>query len=124
MCPEITPDFTEAVGTLTPGEYAVRVVDSEVKTSKAGNPMINWKLETFGRDDDSLNGRTLFHNTMISGKGSGFLREFLSAVQAELSPDGKLETTAIHGRELVVVLANEEGSAYPRVKGVKQWRAA
>lgn len=118
MCPMITADFTEAVDKLPVGEYAVRVIDSELKDSKAGNKYISWTLETFGRDDDALNGRKIWHTTPISGKGSGILRQFLTAMGVD-AQNNEFDTDEIHGKELVVVI-HEDQEGYMKVKTVKR----
>lgn len=125
MCPEITPDFTEALEAIPEGEYAARVTEVEVKTSgdKSKNPgskYLNWKLETFGKNDDKLNGRTIYHTTPLSGKGAGILKAFFKAVGVDTS--GSLDTDIIMGRELVVVLKYQDpDDAFPRVKTVKSY---
>lgn len=125
MCPQISVDFTEAAeGTLPPGDYPVRIVDSTVRESKtSGNPYINWTLETFGKSEDKLNGRKVFHSTPVTGKGAGILRQFLSAM-GESTDIQQLETTDLHGRELVVVIVEDKESTYPKVKTVKRYLGA
>lgn len=123
MVPMIEADFTEATDTLPPGEYAARVVNSEVRTSKtSGGTYINWTLETFGKDDERFNGRKIFHSTPTTGKGAGILRQFLNATAVETT--GQFETTDLHGRELVVVIVEDKESTYPRVKTVKRYNTS
>jgi hypothetical protein len=112
----IQPDFSEAVESLPADEYSVRIVDSQVKISKAENQYVNWTLETFGKDDDRLNGRKIFYITMTSGKGSRNLKDLIRACGQEVS--GSLETETLHGSELVVLLQNRPDSAFPEVAKV------
>jgi len=83
---KITVDLTEAVdfSTIPPGEYKVRITGEEVKTSKnTGVPMVAWKLTIFGAEGDAerYNGRTLFHTTVLRGKGSGLYRSLYAATE-------------------------------------------
>jgi hypothetical protein len=117
----IDADFSEALDKVPAGEYAVRVVDSELKDSKAGNKYLSWTLETFGKDDDKLNGRKIWHTTPISGAGAGILRQFLTAMGIEATD--RLDTDEVHGRELVVVVA-EDKEGYMKVKSVKRYNSA
>lgn len=122
MCPLIETDFSEAVDKLPTGEYAVRVVGSEVKTGKTSNePYISWTLETFGRDNDSLNGRKIWHTTPVRGKGAGILRSFLTAVGVEVKD--QFDTTDIHGNELIVSIA-EDDQGFMKVKSTKRYNAS
>lgn len=119
MCPQINPDFSEALDSLPPGEYKVRVTDSELKTSQAGNEYLNWKLSTFGSDDSRMNDRVIYHSTPISGKGAGILKQFLKAVGVDPT-GGNFDTDMVHGKELaVVVIEDPQGGTFPRVKTVK-----
>lgn len=118
---EITPDFTEAVDQLKPGEYAVRIVDSALKTSKNGGVYVNWVLETFGKEEAKWNGRKVYHITMTAGPGAGMLRQFCTA--AGYKVDGKFDTSDLHGKELTVVMDVEKDSDNVRVKSVKRYNA-
>jgi hypothetical protein len=122
MCPSIIPDFSEVVE-LTAGEYPVRVTKGELKTTKNGDPMINWELTTFGKDDERLNNKKVFHNTMVTGKGAGILKQFLKAADYDLSSEG-FDTDDLLGKELVAVLGpDKENPEMMRVKSVKKIKA-
>lgn len=118
----IQPDFSEAVENLPEGEYAVRISDVEMKDSKAGNKYLNWSMETFGKDDDRLNGRKIFHTTPIAGKGAGILKAFVKACGMEAT--NSFDTDELMGRELVVVLKNNPERAFPEIKAVKPYTGA
>jgi hypothetical protein len=113
----IQPDFSEAVETLPAGEYSVRIVDSQVKISKAENQYVNWTLETFGKDDDRLNGRKVFYTTMTSGKGTRGLKELIRACGKEVG--SSFDTEELHGSEIVVLLKTNPENAYPEVAKVR-----
>ncbi len=125
MCPpSIQPDFSEAIADLAAGDYAVRVAGSEVKTGqKNGTPYVRWTLETFGKDDQTLNDRKIYHNTMLTGKGTGMLKQFLKALgyDPEVLPKD-WETEDAHGKEMIVVVKPGEGG-FPEVKSVKAFKA-
>lgn len=111
--PLIEPDYSEAVD-LGAGTYNARVVDYEVRESKAtGKPYLNWKLEVIEHEDTRLNGRTLFTSTPISGRGAGILKSFLKALTGEIVQS--FDPEDMKGRELTVdVVQNDRGN--PEVK--------
>jgi hypothetical protein len=122
IMPSITPNFDDVVE-LGPGEYPVRVVGSEIKTSQAGNDYINWTLEVFDAEDPRLNGEKTWHRTMVSGKGAGFLKDMFVAMTGELPP-ASFDTDDYHGSELVAVLVpRRDDPNRTEVKTVKAWRA-
>jgi len=118
----IEPDFSEIVE-VTPGTYKFRVVNDEVKQSKAGNAYIEWKLEIFDADDLKVNGTKLTHRTMITGKGAGILKTFVKALTGEACPV-TFDSSDLRGKEAQAVvvagtLENGEPSGWPEVKAVK-----
>lgn len=118
----VTPDFTEVQGALLPGVYSARVADVEAKTSKAGKPYLNWKLETFGANDAAANGRVFFHSTPTTGKGAFRLQELYKAAVGE-DLVGGFDTEMLLGREVKAVLVDgvdQQGNAkaWPEVKSV------
>lgn len=126
---EITPDFSEAVadtGASVPdGTYKVRVVEVEMKDSKAGNKYLNWKLEIFGAEGEvaRFNNWKIYHRTMLAGKGAGMLKSFVKAATGT-DVTGSFSTDTIIGKELQVTVKtgldqNGEPSRYPEVKAVK-----
>lgn len=74
-------DFTGEVTPLQPGTYSARIVAAEAKTSAAGNPYINWQLETFGTPE--VNGRRIFHTTPTTGGWVTKLAELHKAATGE-----------------------------------------
>ena len=119
---QIQPDFSESLDSLPAGEYPTRVTDCAVKTSKEGNQYLNWTLETFGKTDDRMNGRKIFHSTPIRGRGAGILKSFIKATtgQTEIT---NFDTEDYMGKELVVVLVENPNSDFPQVKSVKSYMA-
>lgn len=125
--PVITPDFSEAAtGAIPAGTYKARIVDAEVKTSKAGNAYIQWKMQIFGAEGQvsRYNNWNFNHRTMTSGKGAGMLKDFYKAATGEIAPTS-FDTDILLGKEVQVVLAegkDQDGnvSSYPEVKGVRR----
>lgn len=128
MCPIITPDFSEAQetgGTIPPGLYKARIVEAEQKTSKNGNPYLNWKMQIFGAEGDlaKYNNWPFYYMTMTSGRAAGNLRDLCQAALGEVP--APLDTDLLLGKEVVVALTQEldqEGnpSKWPRVKSVRK----
>ena len=107
--------YEEAEKDLTPkpvdeGEYDVRVVDFDVKESAAGEQMANWTFEVFGDDDEANNGRKVFTNTMLEGRG---FFGFTTLAKACRNPWEGEEITSEYlssfiGLELAVVVKHRE----------------
>ena len=113
-----TPDFTEAAEDIKPGEYQVRITGCDEKTSKAGNTYLKWTLETTNESDPKNNGRKMWHNTMLSGKGVIMLKRFWDAATGGAEMGDQIDTEQLIGKELsVTVDLNDNG--YAEVKGVK-----
>lgn len=131
MCPLITPDFSEAANdvTSTPipdGTYATRITGAELRKSKAGDPMVNWKLTIFGAQGElsKYNNWPVYYSTMQVGKGAGMLKKFYLAATGEVLT-GAFDTDMLLSKEVEVDLVNEvnpntgEPSKYPKVKAVR-----
>lgn len=106
---KIVPDFTELVGQITPGVYNVRIIDSKLGQSQAGNPWVQWTLETFGCTEAENNGRKIITVTQTTGKGAFRLQDLCRAATGEI-PGGEFDTEHLHGRELTVIV--EDGVDY------------
>lgn len=121
----IQPDFTEMkeFAPIAPGTYSARIVDCEVKDSKAGNQYANWKLELFGTPD--VNNRVVFHSTPFKGGWVTKLAElYKAATGQEIDKKKAFDTDMLIGKEVKVTLAegrtkDGEVSQYPDVKSVK-----
>jgi hypothetical protein len=121
----ITPDFSEAVEQNTvvaPGLYKARVEAVEQKTSKAGNNYLQWTMGIFGAEGDQarFNNHKLWHNTMLSGKGAGILKDFLTATIGEAR---QFQTDEVLGKEVSVMVKNtvmENGNPRAEVGSVKK----
>ena len=74
-------DFSGEITPLNPGVYNARIVAAEVKTSKTGNPYVNWQIETFGSPE--VNGKRLFHTTPLQGGFVTKLAELHEAATGE-----------------------------------------
>lgn len=120
----ITPDLSEIQEDITPGEYRVRVVASELgewegRDGKPNTKYVNWTLETTGEEKPANNGRKIWHRTPINGKGAFRLTNFYKAATGETLTAGQgFDTEMLIGRELsVVVDKNDKG--YTEIKAEK-----
>lgn len=125
--PQVVPDFSEAVeaAPIPDGVYSARVIGSEIKTSRAGNDYVKWKLQVFGAEGDltPINNRVVYHNTMLAGPGSGILKSFQKAIVGRVIEAG-FDTDEFLGKEAQVTLVttlddNGEKRLWPEVKAVK-----
>lgn len=123
MAPEITPDFSEAVG-LEPGTYQARITDAEVLTSKKDTQYIKWKMTTIS-EDPKFADQLVYHNTMLSGRGAGILKTFFVAAMGEELADGQgFDTEQLLGREVMITVVegkDQQGNPtnWPEIKAVK-----
>lgn len=127
----ITPDFSEAVSRdpIADGIYHARIIEASLQPSKK-NPTesyIKWKLELFGAEGDLAkeNGKMLFYNTMITGKGAGMLKDLVHAATGK-EIDADFDTDELLGQQVTVTLKariKEDGTAdaWPDVKAVKAY---
>lgn len=85
----IKTNHSQAQGGFEPipaGKYEVIIESGQAKTTSAGSPMINWKLNV--RSDvegQNYGGRKLFTNLVIQENTMGMVQGFLKAIG---SPDG------------------------------------
>ena len=115
----INPDFSEEVLPPKPGEYRARIAKVEQKFGKTyGTPFLNWKLEC-ATPRGIL---SVFHSTPIAGKGAGFFRRFMEAIDPNY--DGRpVDADQLIGRTLRVQLedqvdANNRKTGYLKVAEV------
>lgn len=123
---QITPDFSEAIESspIPAGVYKVRITGVEQKTSRKGDPYLNWKLTIFGAEGElsSCNNRPVFMVTMLKGPGAGRLKDLAKAALGELPETW--DTDQFLGRELEAVLVErrlDDGTVanFPDVKTVR-----
>lgn len=112
--PLITPDFSEVTEGVPPGVYSARITDCEQRTSKTGNPYLNWKLELFG--SPGVNNQTIFHMTPVTGKGAFRLQELYKAATGEAIGKGKpFNTDMLISKEVqVTLIAGVDPQGNPR----------
>ncbi len=115
---EITADYSEVVE-LPDGTYQARIEDCEQKTSKEGNPYLNWKLVIVS-EEPKHNGAVCYKSTPMTKKGAGFLKQFLKAV---LGPDapasgGTFNTEDLLGKYLTIECKTQEDQNFPNVTKV------
>lgn len=120
----IKPDLSEVQAPITPGEYKVRVVGSEVgewtgKDGKPNTPYINWTLETIGGEKPADNGRKIWHRTPVAGKGAFKFANFYKATTGQTYERGQgFDTEMLMGRELAVIV-DITAEGYTEIKGEK-----
>jgi hypothetical protein len=123
----VTPNFSEVTDKVGPGIYKARIIDSKVDTwagrdGKPNTTYIGWTLETFGETEDKNNGRRIFHNTPIEGKGAFRLQDFYRAATG-LECTGEFDRTMLHGTEVELTIAPQAAKPeYNEVKAVKPIR--
>jgi len=84
---------------IPPGDYAARIVDSEVRDSKAGNRMAKFTLEILG---PSHAGRKLWVQFVLNNEvAMSRFKGFLTAA-GHHNPNYVADTEELHGRELTV----------------------
>ncbi len=77
---KLKPDYSEIIDHVQPGNYVVQIVDYEERTAKATKtPYVAWTLSIL---EGEMTGQLIFHNTPLSGKGAGILKQFLQAADA------------------------------------------
>lgn len=116
--PLYTPDFSETAEDITPGEYQVRITGVTEKTSQAGNTYLKWTLDTINEQDPKNNGRKMWHNTMLSGKGVIMLKRFWDAATGGADMGDQFDSEQLLGKELSVTI-NLNDRGYTEVKAVK-----
>ncbi len=124
----IVPDFSEVQDRVGVGEYSVRVTGSKPgRWEKDGKvtPYIAWELQTFGEPEEKNNGRKVFHNTPITGKGAFRLKDFFKAAMGEECPATGFDRTMLHGRELKITVGpQKDNPEYTEIKLVKPLAAS
>lgn len=128
----LTPDLSEATEmgdvVLPPGVYKARVTGMEKKDSKSipSTPYIKWTLTIFGAEGEltKYNNWKVYHNTMLSGKGTGITKAFVKACTGQ-ELEGAFNFALLHGAELQVTLRegqpyNGAPAKFPEVARVEQ----
>lgn len=110
MCPIVTPDFSEDRPN-EPGSYICRIVGSEMKTAKSsGKAYLSWRLVT-------KDGRTVFYNTPIMGKGAERFKTLVHMAGDESYKGGAYDSDRLIDRFVSMDLSvNDRG--YFEVNGV------
>lgn len=113
----LQPDFSEEVTGPAPGLYRARIANVEQTFAKSsGNPMVKWKLEVAGPSSTF----TVWNTTMLAGRGVGFFRRFVEAVEPSYD-GGPIDTDTLIGKTVQVELIDEytqdgKKTGYLRVK--------
>src|SRR3990167_3827543 len=117
----VTPNFDQVVDKVEEGIYRVRVKDSKLGTweGKDGKPStsyVAWTLVTFDEADSKNNGRHVFHNTPIEGKGAFRLKDFFKAAMHEECV-GSFDPSMLYGHELEITIGTQKNNPdYTEVK--------
>ncbi len=98
----VTPDFSEEVTPPKPGTYRARVTSAEMREWPGGTPYINWKVECAGNSGSF----SVFHTTNISGRGVGFFRRFMEAINPSYGGEA-VDLPGLVGQTLSVELGPE-----------------
>lgn len=108
----VDPDFSEAVKPNVPGIYLCKIVEGYLKLAhNTGNQYIAWKLLTFPE------GRIVFHNTPITGKGAGMFKHLVHSAGDVLYESGGYDTDKLLGKYVKMNLVLDE-SNYFKVKTI------
>ncbi len=107
----IPMDFSGEIKPLEAGTYNARVRAAVVKTSAAGNPYVDWQLETFGSPE--VNGKTIFYSTPLSGGWVTKLAELHKAATGEEidKKSKQYDPEMLIGKELVATVVAESYTA-------------
>lgn len=120
----VTPDFSQISEDVGPGEYKARITGHKMGQwdAREGGSQptvyIGWTLETFGEATDKNNGRKIFTNTPINGKGAFKLQDLYKASMGEALPTGQgFDPTMLYGKEVeALITAPKGGGKYNDVK--------
>lgn len=127
MLGPIEVNLDDVVDGIPAGDYAVNVVDAELKTSKAGNPYLRWQLTVFDNPEPKYNGQAIWHSTPTTGKGAFRLAQLYKAAVGTQLKGGSLDPRDIMGKRLnvtVVASLDQEGNAsgFTEVKAVRAYK--
>jgi hypothetical protein len=97
------------------GEYSLKVVSVEQKTSQSGNPMLNFKHKVASGD---YQGSTVYDNVSLTPQALWRFRGMLECMGMEI-PEGKLKVDldGMIGKIIKVEIANEtyQGKERPKI---------
>ena len=96
----IQPDFSEVLEGVPAGTYTANVVDAEMRDSKAGNKYVRWQFTIFGAADTRVNGKSVWTNTPVSGKGAFRLKALFVSALGELPQT--FESEQVMGKSVVL----------------------
>ena len=106
---------------IPPGEYTVRVIDSEVRESKAGNPMARFTFEVMG---PTHSGRKLWDQFVLNNEVALRRLKTLASVAGHRNPNFIRDTEELHGLTCMVKVAIEEQEGYEPKNIIKSFKAA
>lgn len=104
----VDPNYEERPP-VPPGEFEAQVVDYQEKTSKAGNPYLNWKFELI-HADKNIGGRNVFASTSYSGAGARFLKKLYQAAVDPSYEKGPIDADDVIGKRLRLVIEKGQGT--------------
>lgn len=97
----------ESYSPLPAGEYPVKVTDTEVKNSKAGNVMLNVTFTV--EDGHQFSGRKVFDNFVVSNEVAMKRLKSMAVAGKHPHPDFIQDSEELHGLRLVIRVKIEDG---------------
>lgn len=102
----VEPNFDDVPEDVGPGVYKVIVKKGEIKSWPSGDQYVRWEMETTGDSTPKNNGRRIFVNTSVSGKGVFMLQRLYRAAVGQ-SLTGSFDTEQLTGKQLEVELVQQ-----------------
>lgn len=101
---KFTDTFEDVMEQIPPGEYNLRLIGWEAKTSQKGGQYFNWKGEIYGSSDARCNGKNLYFITMRPPSGGSFkLFQLLSILIPGFKSGDAYDPDNLMGLDLSVI---------------------
>lgn len=94
---------------LPAGNYIVQITDSEVRESKAGNPMVKWEFTVV---DGDFSGRKVWDNMTLNNEVSLKRLKSLAVAGGHPNPDYINDTEEMHGLFVKIRVKVEQQDGY------------
>jgi hypothetical protein len=104
---------------IPPGDYIIEVVDSDVSTSRAGNPMAKFTFEVVG---PSHAGRKIWDHFVLNNEVALRRLKALAEAAGHKNPNYVRDTEELHGLRCEVRVAIEEQEGYPPKNKISSYR--
>lgn len=112
MKDEVVVDFSgasEGFVTVPPGTYEVIVKLAEVGRSKADLPKVVFQFEV--TEPGEFQGQTLFKHCPAAGKGSGILRDTLSALGVKIEDGQSFKPSTTKGKRAIATVKPQKNNS-------------